>query len=261
MLGGDNVLRTIGIYIYAGLLVVATYFKLQKAKKSFHSENDRQSNEYYFEQPKTVSRKVLERTGSTVTVKGQENLPDGAVLFVANHQGLFDILALLGYLGKPVGFIAKKEINKLPIIRSWMKLIYCVFIDRNDRRQSMKAINEGIEYLKDGHSLVIFPEGTRSRGGKLNPFKPGSLRLATKARVPIVPITINGTYQMLEEDGGRIKASDVSLTIGKPMYPEAYKEMKSAEIAESLQNTIEKTLQTENAEKNAANIEEALTVQ
>lgn len=233
---------TIRIYIYATLLVIGSLLKLNRAKRLFNEGNKGKNAEGIFETPKTVSKKVLERTGSKVEVTGQKNLPKGAVLFVANHQGLFDILVLLGYLGKPVGFIAKKEIKRLPIINKWMELIYCVFMDRKDRRQSVRAIHEGIHHLKDGHSIVVFPEGTRSRGENLNSFKSGSLNLATRANVPIVPVAIDGTYQMLEEDNGRVKASTIKLTIEKPIYPKDYAHMKNGELAISLKETIEHRL-------------------
>ncbi|SHF83927.1 lysophospholipid acyltransferase family protein [Ornithinibacillus halophilus] len=240
---------TLWIYLYAGLLVIGSWFSLQRAKKLSNQPMTADIKEQIFNTPKRVSQKVIERTGTKVEVTGQEKVPDGAVLYVANHQGLFDILAFLGYLGRPVGFIAKKEINKLPIIRTWMGIIYCVFIDRADRRQSMKAINQGIENLKNGHSMVIFPEGTRSRGRTLNEFKPGSLRLATKAGVSIVPVAIDGTYQMLEEGGGRVKGSTINITIHNPIRPEEYKELKSAELAERIQSVIQQSLDGENAQK------------
>lgn len=234
---------TIWIYIYSALLVIGSLFKLNKAKKLYLKSNLNMGvAETIFSTPKIVSQKVIKRTGTKVMVKGQEKLPDEAVLFVANHQGLFDILLLLGHLGKPVGFIAKKEIKKIPIINSWMELIHCIFIDRSDRRQSIRAINQGIGYLQEGHSLVIFPEGTRSRGRNLNEFKPGSLRLATKANVPIVPVAIDGTYHMYEEGNNRVKASSISLTIEEPIYPEQYKDKNSKELAKQLQMAIEKSL-------------------
>ncbi|MUK88363.1 1-acylglycerol-3-phosphate O-acyltransferase [Ornithinibacillus sp. L9] len=241
-------LFTIFIYLYAATLVIGSLVPLQKAKRQFKLPNNHLYNEEIFHIPSKVSQKVIKRTGTTVHVNGKEKLLDEPVLYVANHQGLFDILAFLGHLGKPVGFVAKKEINKLPIIRKWMELLYCVFIDRNDRRQSMKAINQGIENLKAGHSLVIFPEGTRSRGSILNEFKSGSLRLATKANVPIIPVSIDGTYKMLEEGNGRIQASEIKMTINDPIYPDDYKDLKSGELASLIQRTIEKSLGLEQEE-------------
>jgi 1-acyl-sn-glycerol-3-phosphate acyltransferase len=238
-------IRTLAIYIYAGLLVLGTIFQLQRAKKL----KKKLSHEQLFIQPSRVSRKVFERTGSTVEVHGQEKLPEGAVLFVANHQGLFDILTILGYLGKPVGFIAKKEIKRLPIIAPWMELIRCVFIDRKDRRQSIRSINQGIENLRNGYSMVIFPEGTRSRGNQVYSFKSGSFRLALKAKVPIVPIAIDGTYRMLEEQNGRVSPARVSLTIKDPIHPEEYAGMKSTEIAKKVEQIIRKQITQHQVQK------------
>ncbi|MEN2465237.1 lysophospholipid acyltransferase family protein [Ornithinibacillus sp. JPR2-1] len=235
-------LFSIRIYTYAIILVIGSLFNLQKAKKLYRKTSTEEIREEIFHTPKTVSQKVIKATGTNVLLTGSEKIPDGPVLYVANHQGLFDILAFLGYLDKPVGFIAKKEINKLPIIRTWMGLLNCVFIDREDRRQSMKAINQGIENLKNGHSLVIFPEGTRSRGNKLNEFKPGSLRLATKAKVPIVPVTINGTYKMLEEGNGLVQSSSITMTIHDSIFPEEYASLKNADLAKQLQNIVESAL-------------------
>ena len=231
-------IRTAWIYFYAGLLVVGTIFKLNQIKRIIRRNPEKVTEEDIFMTPKSVSRKVIKKTGSTVIVKGKENLPKDAALFVANHQGLFDILAMLGYLDKPIGFIAKQEIKKLPIISTWMELVHCVFIDRTNRRQSMKAINKGIEYLKQGYSMVVFPEGTRGNGREINEFKSGSFRLATKSKVPIVPVTINGTFPILEENG-KIQESTISLRIHKPIDVEEYQELKSSELAEKVQHLVE----------------------
>ncbi|MFC0301283.1 lysophospholipid acyltransferase family protein [Virgibacillus soli] len=230
-------IHTIKIYGYAALLVIGSLFNLKKAKKKLRSHASQEVINEIFETPKVVSQKVFHKTGSHITIKGKENITDEAVLYVANHQGIFDILVLLGFLGEPVGFIAKREIQKLPIIRKWMEIVHCVFIDRNDRRQSICAIQQGTQNLKEGHSMVIFPEGTRSKGKGLSSFKPGSLRLGTKANVPIVPITIEGTYKMLEETN-RIKPANVIISIGKPIYPEAYEKMNSKQLAAHLQEKI-----------------------
>ncbi|WP_404451425.1 1-acyl-sn-glycerol-3-phosphate acyltransferase [Virgibacillus necropolis] len=234
-------IRSLWIYFCAIIYVLRSGLKLHKGRNLF-KQDTKHAQQELFETPKWVSQKVIKKTGTEVYVKGQEKLPEEAVLFVANHQGLFDILALIGYVGKPLGFIAKKEVEKIPIVSSWMGLMRGVFIDRSDKRQSVRAISQGIENLKNGHSLVIFPEGTRSRGSNLNTFKSGSLRLATKANVPIVPIAINGTYQMLEEDNGRVKGSTIYMAIQDPIYPNDYKEKKHGELAEIIQSSIEKSL-------------------
>src|SRR5699024_10244024 len=135
MLRRNNMIFTVRIYVYATCVVLGSLFYLQKAKRAQQRRDGQQADSCIFYTPKPVSRKVIRKTVTDVLVSGQEHLPDGAVLFVANHQGLFDILALLVYLVKPTGFIAKQEIKNLPIIRTWMELIHCVIIDRSDRRQ------------------------------------------------------------------------------------------------------------------------------
>lgn len=173
------------------------------------------------------ARFLIAMAGMKVRVSGLENVPpDKAVLFVSNHQSNFDIPVLLGYINKSKGFLAKIELTKLPVIHSWMKKMGCVFINRSDRRQSLKAIHQCIEVIKSGQSMVIFPEGTRSRGPVMRAFKKGSLRVAEKVRVPIIPIVINGTYKLMEANNNKIKSSDVEIKILRPVY---YDQLPAAE--------------------------------
>ena len=146
---------------------------------------------------------VMEMFGSSVNVKGIENLPDsGPVVMVGNHQGYADIFTYFYVFTKfQFSFVAKENLGNLPFYGKWIRRIRSVLIKRNDPRASLKAISEGIEYLKQGFSLVIFPEGTRSMGPDPGRFHKGSLKLATKPGVPIVPISINGSYKMFEEEG------------------------------------------------------------
>ncbi|QDP39329.1 lysophospholipid acyltransferase family protein [Radiobacillus deserti] len=232
-------MRSLLVYIYAALQILGSVPRLLTIDKKAKSVTGQKQDELYFETPKLVSQRVFKKTGSTIEVVGQENLPAGPALFVANHQGLFDILVLLGYLGKPIGFIAKQEIKKIPIIPQWMVKIHCVFLNRSDRRGAIQVMNDGIENLEAGHSMVIFPEGTRSRGTTVHEFKPGSLRLGTKAGVPIIPVAINGTYKIMEEKDGSLQAAHVQLTICEPISPEQYEGMKNQEIAVQIQQTIE----------------------
>ena len=157
--------------------------------------------------------------GVHVTVKGTENIPrTGAALFVSNHQGNFDIPVLFSSLKTPIGFLAKIELAKIPAIRQWMPLLGCVFIDRANLRQSVKAVQECVGVLKNGYSMVIFPEGTRSKGKTMGEFKKGSLRLVEKVDVPIVPVTVNNTYAALEANHNRVRRTDVTVVISPPIY-------------------------------------------
>lgn len=164
------------------------------------------------------AKDLLNFAGAQVTVIGAENVPlDRTVLFVSNHQGNFDIPILLGCIDKPKAFIAKAEILKIPMISKWMKQMNCLFLDRHDMRQSLRVMNEAADYLKKGYSMVIFPEGTRSKGNTMGEFKAGSLRIAIKANVPIVPVTIKGSFKLMEENGFLIKPAEVEMVISEPI--------------------------------------------
>ena len=143
---------------------------------------------------------LIKVTGCTVTVKGRENIPkEGGVCFVSNHCGYFDIALLFAYCGRPIGFIAKKELSYIPFLNCWIYMIGGLFIDRSAVRKAVSTINKGVERLKSGGGMIIFPEGHRSRGKGLLSFRPGSLKLATMAKVPIVPIALEGSYEVYEK--------------------------------------------------------------
>ena len=144
---------------------------------------------------------LMDKFDTTMEITGQENIPDGPCVFMGNHQGYCDAMAMLKAAeGKQVSFIAKDALRKVPLLGDWVLRSRGLLIPTNgDTRESLKVINKGVEYLKEGFSLVIFPEGKRSWGPEMNEFKPGSFKLATKAEVPIVPVTINGTYKIFEE--------------------------------------------------------------
>jgi len=147
------------------------------------------------------ARILIVVTGCTMDVRGRENIPPkGGVCFVSNHVGIFDIILALAYAGRPFGFIAKKELLYLPFIDVWIYMLGGLFIDRVNIRKAKKTIDHGIEKLQKGWSMLIFPEGTRSKGQGLLPFRSGAIKLATNSLVPIVPIAIAGSYEVFEKD-------------------------------------------------------------
>jgi 1-acyl-sn-glycerol-3-phosphate acyltransferase len=181
----------------------------------------------------------LRMNGSTIHVTGIENVPQtGGVLFVANHQSNFDIPILVGHIPRDKGFIAKLELLKVPSFSRWMKYIGCIFIDRKDPRQSLTAISNAATRLKAGHSIVLFPEGTRSADGTVGPFKAGGLRLAIKARVPIVPVSINGSKNIMPKGTSIIRSASVNVIISPPLLWDQYKDLDSTEISEKVRDCI-----------------------
>lgn len=171
---------------------------------------------------RAVFRCLLKLAGVTITVKGEENIPkDTAVLYVGNHRSYFDIL--VGYTTVPglMGFVAKSEMKKIPLLRSWMENVNCLFLDRKDIKAGLKMILEGIEKVKSGISVWIFPEGTRNRNEDIRElmiFKEGSLKIAEKSGCPVIPVAMSHTAEVFEKHFPFIRPAHVTVYYGKPFY-------------------------------------------
>jgi 1-acyl-sn-glycerol-3-phosphate acyltransferase len=163
------------------------------------------------------ARWVLALTGCPLTVTGTEHIPPrGGFCLVANHNSIFDIVLLLASVGRPFGFVAKKELALAPLLNMWILLLGGLFIDRKNIRKAVISINEGIRRIKNGGVMVIFPEGTRGKGEGMLPFKSGALKLATKSGAPIVPVAISGTRGVFEKDR-RFHRCPVSVRFAPPV--------------------------------------------
>lgn len=170
-----------------------------------------------------IFRVILKIAGVKITVKGKENIPaDRAVLYVGNHRSYFDIL--VGYTTVPglVGFVAKKEMERIPLLSSWMRYVNCLFLDRKNLKEGLKTILEGIAQVKNGVSVWIFPEGTRNKQDDpldLLPFKEGSLKIAEKSGCPVVTVAMTGTAEIFEKHFPCIRPSHVTIEFGRPFFP------------------------------------------
>ncbi|MDF2556638.1 MAG: 1-acyl-sn-glycerol-3-phosphate acyltransferase [Bacillales bacterium] len=187
---------------------------------------------------KKWGKNFIAQTGSSVEIVGEELIPEGPVVFVGNHESDFDIPLLLGFIKKPFGFVAKIETKKLPLISTWMEIIRCVFMNRASRREAIASLKEAIDHIKRGHSLVIFPEGTRNRGEEVLEFKPGSLRLAKDGLAPIVPIVIYGTADIFEKNNRSVKPAKVIVKILHPIANEELQNRDMVELSVHLHATI-----------------------
>lgn len=178
--------------------------------------------------------------GTNLIVRGKENIPENeACLFICNHRSYFDII--LNYISVPgiTGFIAKKEMNHWPLLRIWMRYIHCLFLDREDIRQGMQTILTGIEKVKSGISIFVFPEGTRNKSDdEFLEFRAGSLKIAEKSGCPIVPVAINNSDDVFEKHLPKIHKTTVVIEYSTPIYPKDLDKEERKNLSDTVVNTI-----------------------
>ena len=190
-----------------------------------------------------VFRFILKITGAKITVIGEENVPkDTPVLYIGNHRSYFDILLTYSRCPIRTGYIAKKEMEKIPLLSTWMRYLHCLFLDRKDIKQGLKTILTAVDKVKSGISICIFPEGTRSKDGKMLPFKEGSMKMATKTGCPIIPIAISNSAQIWEAHFPKMKPAHVVVEYGAPIYPKELSKEEQKFIGAYTQQKIQEML-------------------
>ena len=208
----------------------------------FHKNRIDESEALIYKCTTSWANSLLKIAGVKVNVHGVENIPkDKTVLFVGNHQGNFDIPIYITQIPEVIGFISKIEVEKIPLVRTWMNFMHCIFMDRSNLRKSGEAIIRGVKSLKAGHSLVIFPEGTRNKSidGVL-PFHAGSFKLAEKSGCRIIPIVQNNTAAALEDHLPFFKKTHTVLEFGKPIDVASMDREQKKTLAKDVQDLIEK---------------------
>lgn len=226
------------------LNALAPYKKqMYEARKKGQDEEEREA---ILMCSNTWSINVLRMFGAEVEVIGRKNLPEkGPIVFVGNHQGYGDILLCFYALNKfQTGFLAKSSLEKIPWYGQWIKDIRSVYIERDDSRASLKAINEGIGLLERGFSLVVFPEGTRSKGPNIQEFRKGPLRLATKPGIPIIPFTIQDSYKFFEEKGHVQKGVTMKVIIHPMVETKGLTKSEIKALDDQIEETIRQGLNT-----------------
>ena len=189
-------------------------------------------------------RVILRLCGTKLTVIGEENVPkDQPVLYICNHRSYFDIIITYSRCPRLTGYISKDTIGKVPLLNIWMKRLYCLFLDREDMRKGLKTILTGIEQIKNGISMCIFPEGTRNKGvEEMLPFKSGSLKLAEKTGCPIIPMAITNSADILENHFPKVKKTHVILQYGKPILPKELSKEDQKRLGTYVQEEVHRML-------------------
>ena len=182
---------------------------------------------------------LLILTNTKVKVIGAENiLKEKPQIFMANHQSDFDILIVLAYVPSQFRWIVKKELFNIPIFGAGMKKAGYIEIDRQNHERAMVSIEKAAQKIREGKSVMSFPEGTRSRDGNIGPFKQGMFHLAIQSGVPIVPISIIGAKEIMPKRSLHIKPGQVTLVIDKPIDVTGYSAEKRHELVDRVRNVI-----------------------
>ena len=187
------------------------------------------------------ARWLCKLNGIQVKITGLENISkDHAQIFVANHQGFFDIFALSGYLPVQIRWVAKVSLFKIPFVGWSMKAAGYIGVDRSNKKKAYQSFVATVEKIKQGYSVVIFPEGTRSRDGTIGPFKKGGHLLAVRAKAPMVPLTLIGTGNIIKKNSLVIKPGPIRIIISPPVFSDAAnsKDKNGEQILEDIRQTI-----------------------
>jgi len=216
------------------VMVPAAWIKLCKYAK----HTDEYSYEEKYEHIRYILKHVCKSGNIDLQVTGLENIPkEDGFLMCGNHQGIFDIVAIVDSFDRPLAAVLKKELAEIPFLKQVIQCTKSYPMDREDVRQSMKVIQATAKELMAGRNMIIFPEGTRSKNGnQMGEFHAGSFKCATMAKATIVPFAFIDSFKVLDQDGcGPLK---VQLHYLKPIAYEEYKDMKTNEIATLVKSRI-----------------------
>ena len=208
----------------------------------YSRENDRHSDQQKYNFLKKIVYYANRGGNVKIVSSGQDLLPEknGFILY-PNHQGMYDMLAIIDSFDRPISAVMKKEVANVPFVKQIRKIMRALPMDREDVRQSMKVILQVAKEVEEGRIYTNFAEGTRSRkGNQLLDFKGGSFKAATKARCPIVPVALIDSYKSF--DTNSIKPLTVQVHFLAPIPYEEYKDMKTTEIAAEVKRRIEDTI-------------------
>lgn len=222
-------------------IVFVPYWWIKLCWYAAHTDDYPEEKKYAF--LRLVDEHAIEGGNIHIDVHGAENIPkEKGFMFFSNHQGLFDVLAIIRACPVPFSVVAKKEVGEIPFLKQVFACMKAYAIDREDVRQSMKVIQQVAKEVESGRNYLIFPEGTRTKNpNAVHEFKGGSFKSATKAKCPIVPVALIDSYKSF--DTKSIEKIKVQVHILKPMLYEEYKDMKTVEIAAEVKQRIEHVIQ------------------
>ena len=240
-------LRTINTFSYGISRLIGYYPKYRKAKKMINEGKLKEAEEFLMEKyVHKAMKNVLKKAGMEVDIEGIENVPkEGPFILISNHQGNFDPIVLIYSIpNRRFGFIAKKEIKKIGILKIWMEIIGCTFIDRKSPKDAIKTLMEAEKVILSGTPMAFFPEGTRSKSSEVGTFKTGVFKVVEKVKTKVIPVSIDGTYNAMEANGGKIKPCHVTVTFGEVIDTKDYTKEDFKKLPDLLREQIIKNMRS-----------------
>lgn len=232
-------MKRILLMVFRNILLVPIFW----IKLCYHASHvDKYTEEEHFKLLKYIDHRANKGGNVTIDAYGLDNIPkEGGCILYPNHQGMYDTLAIMAVCPRPFSVVAKKELANIQFLKQVFACVKAYAIDREDVRQGLKVIMNVANDVKNGKMFIIFPEGTRSKNGnQVGEFKGGSFKAATKAKCPIVPVALIDSFKPF--DTNSIKPVTVQVHFMEPLFYEEYKDMKTTEIAEVVQERIQKTI-------------------
>ena len=232
-------MRRILLMVIRNILFVPVYWY----KLCYHARHvEKYTEEEHYELLRYIDHRANTSGNINIKVYGQENIPDdNGFMFYPNHQGLYDVLAIMEACPRPFSVVAKKEVANVPFLKQVFACMKALMIDREDIKQSMQVILQVIKEVTEGRNYLIFAEGTRNKDeNRPHEFKGGSFKAATKSRCPIVPVALIDSYKAF--DTRSIEKMVVQVHFLEPMYYDEYKDMKTTELALEVKTRIEETI-------------------
>ena len=209
----------------------------------YAKHTDKYSYEEKYKHIRYILTRAIDTGNIDLKITGQEHFPkEDGFLMCGNHQGLFDIMAIVYAFDRPLAAVLKKELKDIPFLKQIIACTKSHPMDREDVRQSMKVIQAVSNEITEGRNYLIFPEGTRSKNGnQMLEFHGGTFKCVTKSKCPILPFALVDSYKVLDQKDS--KPVKVQLHFLEPIYYEEYKDMKTVEIAAMVQKRVEEAIQ------------------
>lgn len=234
-------LRTLLIIVW--IILATLFFAPLAILASFISKNENNPHKI----GRIWAMSILMASGVKVFVKGESNIhPTGSYIYMANHLSNFDIPVLMAYLPVQFRWLAKSELFEIPLFGYAMKRAGYISIDRSNREAAIQSLSSASKIIKNGVSVLIFPEGTRSKYNNLQPFKKGGFVMAVDSGIPIIPVVIHGTWAIMPKNKIQIKPGKVLLEVSKPVETFHYTKKTKGKLMEKVRNIILKSHEKDN---------------